>query len=165
MPVDSDSKKTSKTVEDYIQEARMFGDVPRDQFGHQFKLLWHPQAPPKTQMDILPPDALLGLIKDSKSLMYFQNDIILLNRFFDMGKRSKGIKDVFDSIFFGWWQTIRMTGALGGTERWLQSFLEPSAVPYEGFTFLEKQKAKKLAKKRNVIDYLKQFGSEDKIYE
>jgi hypothetical protein len=160
--------KPIKTVEDYIYETRQYGDVPKDQFGHQFKLLFHPQNAPKTQMDLLPPDAVLGLIKDSKTLFLLQNDIALLNRFFDMGLRSEGVMEVFDSLFYAWWQQMRMTGALGGTERWLQSFLEPIGVPYESFSFLEKRNAKKMAKKRlDIMGRIKGMAGEgeDKIYE
>ena len=162
------SSEQPKTVEDYIKESRMFGDVPRDQFSHQFKLLYHPQSAPKTQMDLLPPDAILGLVKDSKTLFLLQNDCVLLNRFFDMGKRCNGIMELFDSLFYPWWQQLRMTGALGATERWLQSFLEPTSVPYEGFSFLEKREMEKIAKTRKgfVRDYLNKFrGNEGKIYE
>ena len=162
--------KKPKTIEDYIQESRMYGDIPKDQFGHQFKLLFHPQAAPKTQMDLLPPDALLGLIKDSKTLHYFQQEEFLLNRFFDMGQRSEGIMQLFDSLFYPWWQSLRMTGALGGTERWLQSFLEPTSVPYEGFSFLEKRQAKKLAKNRGsgiagAVEYIRNMKGEEKTYD
>lgn len=159
-----------KTIEDYIHDSRMYGDVPKDQFGHQFKLLFHPQSAPKTQMDLLPPDALLGLIKDSKTLYYFQQEEALLNRFFDMGQRSKGLLELFDSLFYPWWQQLRMTGALGGTERWLQSFLEPTSVPYEGFSFLEKRQAQKVAKSRGMgiggaLDYIRSRQGDDKTYE
>jgi hypothetical protein len=164
------SSKT-KTIEDYIADSRMFGDVPKDQFGHQFKLWMHPLSPPKSQMDLLPPDAILGIIKDSETLKYFQQENVLLNRFYDMGLRSNGIMELFDSLFYSWWQGLRMTGALGGTERWLQSFLEPTGVPYEGFSYAEKRKMKKLAKKRggivsNMVDYARgSGGGEEKIYE
>lgn len=157
-----------KTVEDYIQEARLYSDVPKDQFGHQYKLLFHPQASPKTQMDLLPADAILGHVKDSKTLFMLQKDNEILNRVYEMGIRSRGIMELFDSLFYSWWQQLRMTGALGGTERWLQSFLEPVGVPYESFSFMERQKAKKEAKQKGLLDYVKQFrgqGGEEKIYE
>jgi len=156
-----------KTIEDYIQEARLYGDVPKDQYSHQFKLLYHPQNPPKTQMDLLPPDAILGVIKDSRTLTLLQNDLSLLNRFFDMGLRSPGVMDLFDSIFYSWWQQMRLTGSLGGTERWLQSFLEPVGVPYEGFSYSEKKEMKKLAKKRgdfNIREYIDKIKGEQKTY-
>jgi hypothetical protein len=160
----------AKTIEDYIHESRMYGDVPKDQFGHQFKLLYHPQSTPKSQMELLPPDALLGLMKDSATLALYQTDIDLLNRFFDMGQRSKGVMDFFNNTYYSWWQQMRMTVTLGGTERWLQSFLEPVGVPYEGFSFAEKRQMKKLAKKKGIRDYMEQIrgvggGGEEKIYD
>jgi len=143
LKADGNARTKIKTPEEYIAEMSLYGDIPKDQFAHQFKLLWHKQSEPKTQMDLLPPDALLGLVKDSKSLLFLQNDNALLNRFFDMGLRDDGVMELFNSLFYSWWQQMRMTGIMGGTERWLQSFLEPNHVPYEGFTFMEKRKAKK----------------------
>lgn len=140
-----------KTPEELILEAQMYGDRPKDQFHHQDKLLFHVQHPPKTQMDLLPPDALLGNIKDSKTLFLLQKDNEILNRFYDMGLRCDGVMDLFESVFFSWWQQMRLTGALGGTERWLQSFLEPGAVPYEHFTYLEKRKKEREEKKRQSL--------------
>jgi len=170
--IENDETKNThikKTVEDYIYEMKMYSDTPKDQFGHQFKILFHPQAPPKTQMDLLPPDAILGLIKDSKTLFLLQTDISIIHRFFDMGQRSQGVKELFDSLFYSWWQQMRLTGALGGTERWLQSFLEPIGVPYESFSFLEKRRARKMAKKRlDLMGRLKEMagtGGEEQIYE
>jgi len=148
-----------KSAEDYLDDLRMFGDTPKDQFAHQFKLLFHPQSTPKTQMDLLPPDAILGLVKDSKTLLFLQNDNAILNRLFEMGLKNDGIMQLFDSLFYSWWQQMRLTGTLGATERWLQSFLEPTSVPYEGFTFLEKRQAKKQAKTQGIQGILKQMQS------
>jgi len=155
----TEPKDKTKTPEEYIADMRLYGDIPKDQYSHQFKLLYHPQSEPRNQMDLLPPDALLGLIKDSKSLLYLQNDNALLNRFFDMGLRDDGIMELFNSLFYSWWQQMRMTGILGGNERWLQSFLEPNSVPYEGFSFLEKRKAKKKAQQFNIGDIADRISS------
>jgi len=160
------TKPKVMTAEEYVHEMRLYGDTPKDQFSHQFKLLFHPQSPPRSQMDLLPPDAILGLVKDSKTLMHLQKDNEILNRLFDMGNRNKGIMDLFDSLFYSWWQQMRMTGILGGNERWLQSFLEPRSVSYEGFTFWEKQKAKKANKQQGIANIMKQMQSniEGKTY-
>ena len=48
---------------------------------------------------------------------------------------------------------------MGGTERWLQSFLEPNAVPYEGFSFMEKREAKKKAKQYGFGDLRDRIAS------
>ena len=66
--VEKKEESKIKSAEDYLDDYRMFGDTPKDQFAHQFKLLFHPQSEPKSQMDLLPPDALLGLVKDSRTL-------------------------------------------------------------------------------------------------
>jgi len=164
--ITGDVKTEIKTAEEYIQDMRLYGDVPKDQFAHQFKLLFHPQSAPKTQMDLLPPDALLGLVKDSKTLLFLQNDNAILNRLFEMGQRNEGIMELFESLFYSWWQQMRMTGTLGGNERWLQSFLEPSSIPYEGFSFLEKREAKKKAKEFGFSNVMKQMaeGQRGKTY-
>ena len=137
-----------KTPEEYIRDMRLYGDIPRDQYSHSFKLLFHPLSPPDSQMDLLPPDAILGLVKDSKTLRFLQNDNELLNRLYDMGLRNKGVMQVFDSLYYSWWQKLRMTGMLGGTERKLQSFMEPGEIPYESFSFVEKIREKKKKKKK-----------------
>ena len=53
---------------------------------------------------------------------------------------------------------MRLTGALGGTERWLQSFIEPQGLNYEGLSYLEKRKAKKAMKDKGIRDYLHEFS-------
>ncbi len=152
--IGTDKKPKLKTPEEYIKDMSLYGDIPKDQFAHQFKLLWHQQTEPRTQMDLLPPDALLGLVKDSKTLLFLQNDNALINRFFDMGLRDEGVMELFNSLFYSWWQQMRMTGIMGGTERWLQSFLEPKQVPYEGFSFMEKRKAKKKSEQYGLGDVM-----------
>jgi hypothetical protein len=163
-----DKSNEMKTPEDIIKESRMFGDPPHDQFSHQNRLLWHPKYEPRNQMDLLPEDALLGTIKDSKTLILFQNDNVLLNRFYDMGRRSQGVVELFNSLFFSWWQGMRLTGALGGQERWFQSFETPGVMMGESFSYLEKRQMKKKAKQqglRNRIMGAMDGGGEDKIYE
>jgi hypothetical protein len=161
-------KEKPKTPEEIIRDSRMHGDPPHDQFAHQNRLLWHPKFEPKSQMDLLPEDALLGTIKDSKTLMLFQNDNVLLNRFYDIGERSKGVRLLFDSLFYGWWQGLRLTGALGGQERWFQSFETPFAMSGESFSFLEKHAMKKKAKQQGLrsrlMGAMNQSG-EEKMYE
>ena len=148
-----------KTPEEIIQDIKMYGDTPQNVVAHQHKLLFHVQKPPSSQMD------LLGLVKDSKTLFLLQKDNELLNRFYDLGTRNDGVMELFDSLFYSWWQQLRMTGTLGATERWLQSFLEPVGVPYEGFTFLEKRQAKKIAKNQNLLTQLKNLSGGEKTYE
>ena len=143
-----------KTPEDLIKEMRLYGDPSANQFAHQDKLLWHPKYAPKDQMELLPEDAILGTIKDSKTLVLLQNDNQLLNRFYDMGKRSNGVMELFNSLFYAWWQGMRMTGALGGQERWFQSFETPGIMTGESFSYWEKRALKKKAKQQGLRNRL-----------
>jgi len=150
-----------KHFEEYLKELKLYGDLPRDQFAHQYKLLYHPSIDVNThskRRDLFNPDILLGSIKDSKTLYFFQRDFILLHRFYDMGLRSPGVYDLFNNLYYSWEGTIKLTGALGGTERWLQSFLEPGQPAFESFSFWEKRKQEKERKRRGLRDYIPMGG-------
>ena len=149
-----EEKPIAKTPEEIIRDSQLYGDLSKDQFGHQDKLLWHHKSAPRNQMDLLPEDAILGTIKDSKTLVLFQNDNVLLNRFYDMGTRSEGIMCLFDSLFYSWWQGMRLTGALGGQERWFQSFETPGMMTGEAFSFIERRAMKKKAKQQGLKNRL-----------
>lgn len=153
---ETEALRKSQAFEEYIQELKLYGDLPKDQFSHQYKLLYHPQrdiSDKSKRRDLFNPDILLGNIKDSKTLYFFQRDFMLLHRFYDMGLRSEGVMDLFTNIYYSWEGSMKMTGALGGTERWLQSFLEPGQPSYESFSYWQKRKAEKEKKKR-LKDYI-----------
>jgi hypothetical protein len=156
--IQKDDKKTS--MDDYLRELKLYGDTPKDQFSHQYKLLYHPSVEINTRskrVDLFNPDILLGNIKDSKTLYFFQRDFSILHRIYDMGLRSEGVMDLFNNLYYAWIGQIRLTGALTGNERLLQSFLEPVLSQSEGFSFLEKHKVEKEKKKR-LRDYMAQAG-------
>lgn len=149
-----------RNFDEYLKELKLYGDLPKDQFAHQYKLLFHPSIDVNEhskRRDLFNPDILLGSIKDSKTLYFFQRDFLLLHRFYDMGLRSPGVMDLLNNLFYSWEGTIKLTGALGGTERWLQSFLEPGQPSFESFSFLEKRKMEKERKKR-LKDYVPNLG-------
>lgn len=153
-----EDKKVS--MDDYLRELKLYGDTPKDQFSHQYKLLYHPNVEINNRskrVDLFNPDILLGNIKDSKTLYFFQRDFSILHRIYDMGLRSEGVMDLFNNLYYAWVGQIRLTGALTGNERLLQSFLEPTLPTSEGFTFLEKRKIDKEKKKR-LRDYMSQAG-------
>lgn len=153
-----EEKKVS--MDDYLRELKLYGDTPKDQFSHQYKLLYHPSIEINNRskrVDLFNPDILLGNIKDSKTLYFFQRDFSILHRIYDMGLRSGGVMDLFNNLYYAWVGQIRLTGALTGNERLLQSFLEPVLGQTEGFTFLEKHKQDKERKKR-LRDYMAQAG-------
>jgi len=145
-----------KKVQNYIRETRLYSETPKDPFAHQYKLLYHPTIEPRDRTELLSPDSLLGTIKDSLTLRCLQMDFTLLHRFYDMGLRSKAVMDVFNNLYYAWSGNMRMTSALGGNERLLQSFLEPAPITYEGFSYWEKREMKKQAKKFKLQDYLPQ---------
>ncbi len=153
-----EEKKVS--MDEYLRELKLYGDTPKDQFSHQYKLLYHPNVEINARskrVDLFNPDILLGNIKDSKTLAFFQRDFSILHRIYDMGLRSGGVMDLFNNLYYAWIGQIRLTGALTGNERLLQSFLEPQLQEAEGFSFLEKRKAEKQRKKR-LQDYMNQMG-------
>jgi len=153
-------KETATTsFDDYLRELKIYSDIPKDQFGHQYKLLYHPSSEiskKSRRADLFNPDILLGNIKDSRSLYFLQRDFAILHRLFDMGLRSEGVMDLFNNLYYPWVGQIRLTSALGGTERWLQSFLEPMQQAFESFSFWQKRQQKKQAKKRRLQDYIPQ---------
>lgn len=78
--------------ERFVRDTRIYGDMPIDEWSHQYKILYHPQQEPTRRAELFDPDILLGNIKDSKSLFFFQRDYALLHRFYDMGLRSPGVQ-------------------------------------------------------------------------
>lgn len=157
-----DKKQRERDYERFIAEARLYAETPKDQFSHSYKLIFHPKMEPGKLSELFDPDILLSFIKDPQTLMLYQNDFDLLSKFFDMGTRSHGIMEFFKMLFYPWVGQMRMTGALGGNERFMQSFLEPTQAPYEGFSFLEKQQMKKQTKsqRKNWMAHLKDFSNQ-----
>jgi hypothetical protein len=154
-----DKEKTSTSFDDYLRELKIYSDIPKDQFGHQYKLLYHPSqeiSNKSRRSELFNPDVLLGNIKDSRSLYFLQRDFAILHRLFDMGLRSEGVMDLFNNLYYPWVGQIRLTSALGGNERWLQSFLEPMQQQFESFSFWQKRQQKKQSKgRRNPLSFLK----------
>ena len=148
-----------KNFDEYLRELKLYGDVPKDQFSHQYKLLYHPTIEinqESKRSDLFNPDILLGNIKDSRTLYFLQRDFAILHRLYDMGLRSEGVMDLFNNLYYPWVGQIRLTGALGGDERWLQSFLEPMQQPSESFSYMQKQREKKAQKRggKRFKDYI-----------
>lgn len=157
-------EKENKTVsfDEYLRELKIYSDVPRDQFGHQYKLLYHPGqeiSKKSRRSELFNPDILLGNIKDSRTLYFLQRDFAILHRLFDMGIRSEGVMDLFNNLYYPWVGQIRLTSALGGTERNLQSFLEPQQQQFESFSYWQKRQQKKQGgKRKRFMDYLQPQG-------
>jgi hypothetical protein len=152
-----EKESATTSFDDYLRELKIYSDIPKDQYGHQFKLLYHPTqeiSKKSRRSELFNPDILLGNIKDSRSLYFLQRDFAILHRLFDMGLRSVGVMDLFNNLYYPWVGQIRLTSALGGTERNLQSFLEPAIQDFESFSFWQKRQQQKQAKKKRLGDYL-----------
>lgn len=151
-------EKEEKSMDDYLREMKLYGDLPKDQFSHQYKLLFHPSiniTKESKRSDLFNPEILLGNIEDSKTLFFLQRDFYILQRIYDMGIRSEGIMDLFDNLYYSWVGSIGLTRALKGKERDHQSFTEHVAQIDQAFTYLEKRKLKKEAKgRKKLLSYL-----------
>lgn len=160
-------EKKEVSLDEYLREMKIYSDMPRDQFAHQYKLLYHPAqevTEKSKRADLFNPDVLLGNIKDSKTLYFLQRDFSILHRIYDMGLRSAGVMDLFNNLYYSWVGQIKLTGALGGNERWLQSFLEPIQPGFESFSFSKKEREQK-DKKKTLQDYLKPIRDRRNIYD
>lgn len=127
---------------EYVQKTQYYSNMPNDPYSHQYQLLHRPHSDVKEFSDILDADIILSNINGDRAMLLCQRDLHFLTRFFDMGKRSPGVMRLFNTLYYSWRGQMRMTGALKGKERDLQSFLEPQVVEH-GFSFPKKKKPKK----------------------
>jgi hypothetical protein len=143
----------------YMELGSFYANIPHDPYSHQFQLIHKPGRAVKDLSEILDPNILLSNISDSKTMYFYQRDFYYLSRFFDMGKRSVGVMNVWKALFHPWVGQIRMTSAMKGRERDLQSFLDVPAMPSEGYGvgWWEKRKQKK--KKKELMDHLQPENS------
>lgn len=143
---------------DYVAKTQFYSNMPQDPYSHQYQLLHRPHKEINDFGDLLDADIILSNIQGDRTMILFQRDFHFLTRLFDMAKRSTGVMRLFKPLYYSWKGQLRMTSALKGKERSLQSFLEPET--YEtGFKF---PMAKKKKKKKNVQDFL--TPEEENIY-
>lgn len=138
---------------DYIAQGMFYANVPKDQFSHQFMMIHKPPKEIKRFDDLLSSEILLGNIEDQRTMLLAQRDFYYLNRFYDMGVRSKGVMSLFISLYYPWKGQMRMTSIMEGRERDLQSFLIPEE-PATGFKLPFFKKKKKTQGKRRITDYM-----------
>lgn len=144
---------------DYVAQTQFYANMPTDPYSHQYQLLNKPHKDVKDFGDLLDPDIVLSNIQGSRTLLLYQRDFHFITRLFDMAKRSTGIMQLFKPLYYSWKGQIRMTSALKGKERDLQSFLDPELAD-PGFSF--PIPPKKTKKRKNVQDYL--TPQEENIY-
>jgi hypothetical protein len=140
----------------YMELGAIYANVPHDPYSHQFQLIHRPGRTISKLEDMLDPNILLSNIEDSRTMFLCQRDFYFLSRFLDMGTRSDGILRVFNALFYPWVGQMRMTSALKGRERDLQSFLDVPAVASTGYglSWAQKRHLKKQKKRKGVADYL-----------
>jgi hypothetical protein len=161
-----DKAKGERGFSKYMELGAFYANVPHDPYSHQYQLINKPGKKVAGLPDMLDPDILLSNIQDSKTMFFCQRDYYFLSRFRDMGERSEGVMNVWRALYYPWVGQMRMTSAMGGRERNLQSFLDITGVPSESFGlgFWEKRKMKKEQKKQGVQRYLTPQG-QGGIYE
>lgn len=151
-------QQEDKGFGDYVAQTQFYANMPTDPYSHQYQLLHRPHKEIEKFGDLLDADVVLSNIQGNRTMLLFQRDFHLLTRMFDMAKRSVGIMLLFRPLYYSWKGQLRMTSALKGKERSLQSFLEPES--YEpGFSFPIPPKKSK--KKKNLQDFL---TPEENIY-
>jgi len=151
-------QQKDKGFGDYVAQTQFYANMPTDPYSHQYQLLHRPHHEIEKFGDLLDADVVLSNIQGNRTMLLFQRDFHLLTRMFDMAKRSNGVKLLFMPLYYSWKGQLRMTSALKGKERSLQSFLEPETYdPAFSFPLPSKKK-----KKKNVQDFL--TPSEDNVY-
>lgn len=143
---------------DYVAQTQYYANMPTDPYSHQYQLLHRPHKEIKDFGDLLDAEIVLSNIQGSRTMLLLQRDFHFITRMFDMAKRSTGIMQLFQPLYYSWKGQLRMTSALKGKERSLQSFLEPE-YGEQSFAFPLPGKKKK---KKGVQDYL--TPQEENIY-
>ena len=143
---------------DYVAQTQFYANMPADPYSHQYQLLHRPHKDVKNFQDLLDADIILSNINGNRTMLLLQRDFHFITRLFDMAKRSQGIMRLFLPLYYSWKGQLRMTCALKGKERSLQSFLEPEYVE-PGFAYPIPKERKK---KKGVQDFL--HPQEDNIY-
>jgi hypothetical protein len=144
-------KQTADGFSKYIERSSFYSNIPDNPYAQQYQLINKPSKKIEHPDEIVDSTIQLGNIKDSKTMILYQRDARLLNRFYDLASRSDGVASLFNTIYFGWRGEIKLTASLEGRERMLQSFLEPTEQA-RGFTFMQKRKEKK--RKKQLMDYM-----------
>ncbi|HEC72705.1 MAG TPA: hypothetical protein ENI36_03775 [Thermoplasmatales archaeon] len=144
--------KEESGFSEYLEKSSFYANIPDNVFSQQFQIIHKPAKEINHEDLIVDEDIQLSSIKDSKTLILYQRDQRLLQRLYDMATRSEGVKRFFRTTVYGWRGEIKMTYALKGKERRLQSFLDIEDEN-DGFSFPKLKKSKKKQKKQ-IMDYM-----------
>lgn len=146
----------------YSQETQKIGYIPDNQFSHAYMLLTaQGKTFEKDGMDIVDdPQILLGNVENEKTMRFYQRDLFFLVQMAGIAQYD----DIFKEIFLPLWKIfkseVRITTAMGGTERQYQAFHIPMMNTKRGFSLFGK---KKKQKKKDAMEYLIPQDENDEV--
>jgi len=146
---------------DYTQEMQRIGYSPDNPYGHATYLISSPKKNiAKDGLDVMnDPQILLGFIENEKSLRLYQMDIYYLTHMCNMGLIDPMMAHIFAPLWQNFKNEVRVTSAMGGSERQYQAFHIPQPVKSKGFSLFGKRK-----KKREPIEYIFPQEDEESMY-
>jgi len=137
---------------DYVKRSSFYANIPDNPYSQQYMIVHRPPVQIKHPDELIDGTIQMSYIKDAKAMVIYQRDGRLLTRLFDMAERSEGLRSFFETLYFSWRGEIKMTAALEGKERNLQSFLEPE-MSARGFSFPWTKK-KKSKQRKSLADFM-----------
>jgi len=149
---------------DYIKKSQYYANIPDNPYAQQYMIIHKPPTVIKHPDELIDGTIQMAYIKDEKTMLIYQRDGRLLTRLFDMASRSRGLQGLFETLYFSWRGEIKMTAALEGKERNLQSFLEPE-VGAKGFTFPWTKRKKQTKQRKQLMDYMVPEDQGGSIYD
>lgn len=155
-------KKEETRFGSYTQDMQRIGYTPDNPYGHAWGLVNSPEK--KLEIDgfntLNDPQILLGNIENEKSLRLYQRDLHFLTNMCSIAMND----EMFDMVFKTLWQVfkneVRITSAMGGTERQYQAFHIPQVSKSRGFSFF----GKKRKKPKEPMDYIFPQDDEETMY-
>jgi len=144
-------KKEKSGFSEYLEKSSFYSNIPDNIFSQQYQIIHKPAKEIEHEDSIVDEDIMLSSIKDDRTMLLYQRDQRFLQRLYDMSLRSKGVAQLFRTICYGWRGEIKMTYALKGKERKLQSFLDIEEED-SGFGFPKLKRKKK--QKKQIMDYM-----------
>lgn len=147
----------------YSQETQKFGYIPENQFAHAYMLLTsQSKSFEKDGMDIVDdPQIMLGNIENEKTMRYYQRDLFYLIQMCGIAIYDETFQEIFKPLWKVFKSEVRITSAMGGTERQYQAFHIPQASHKKGFSLFGKTKKKK---KKEPRDYIFPEEDEETMY-
>jgi len=148
----------------YASETQKYGYIPDNQFAHAYMLLTAEGKKFETHgMDMVDdPQIMLGNIENEKTMRHYQRDLFYLIQMCGIAVYDPIFKEVFLPLWKIFKSEVRITSAMGGTERQYQAFHIPQANTKKGFSLFGKPK--KRSKKKDPMEYLIPEQEEEVMY-